>query len=139
MSAGILWKWNEAFFSGENACGRRGMDPSHLLPSCFLHRCSHLSYLHHCVVSSPPSNSSPPTVLALEEIKHSLTHFCLLLSPCMAGLLSPPCWKEQEWEQLCWLLVPRHPSARWSLDVKQGTNPLCAEARKALLFQGNAG
>lgn len=52
----------------------------------------------------PPSNSSPPTVLALEEIKHGLTHLCLQTSSCMAGLLTPTCWEEQTWEQLCLLL-----------------------------------
>ncbi|KAI1239540.1 hypothetical protein IHE44_0012666 [Lamprotornis superbus] len=51
----------------------------------------------HCELPPPCATlgkcpfSSPPTVLPLEEIKHILTHFCLQLSPCMAGLLTPTC------------------------------------------------
>lgn len=50
-----------------------------------------------------PSDASPATVLALEEIKRGLTCFCLQLLSCLAGLLTP-IWEEQTREQLCLLL-----------------------------------
>lgn len=94
---------SKAFFQ-ESVCGRRDVCLSNLLLLCFLHRRSHLACLHYGLVGfPPPSDASPATVLALEEIKRGLTCFCLQLLSCLAGLLTP-IWEEQTREQLCLLL-----------------------------------
>lgn len=99
MSGGILWQWNETSFLERVLVGGG---------EWIVHTCFHPAFC----TAAPISVISTTvlffsTVLGLEEIKHSLTHFCLQLSLCMAGLLTPACWEEQRWEQL-WLLGSCH-------------------------------